>query len=403
MPKLTAFSVKDEDSEKPAPTFGDALSKFAFSGRITRSSSLLVKRSYSEIQAGSLKHESEDADSERSDHKSSAGKKKKRAKTHAGYAPPSKYAHLSGIPDSLGPNLICVFVGTNPGIKTAQKGHAYASPSNLFWKLLHQSGLTPDQRRPPEDDLKLPELYSLGNTNLVSRPTKDQAELSLQEMEESTPILEAKIMKYRPEAICIVGKGIWERIYKAKTGNKLGKEFQFGWQEGWRFGTVEGEYEGAKVFVAVSTSGLVAGYSMARKLEIMTEIGDWVNMRRRERGETAPKGLPSEVVEKAAKEREEKFRKRIVDWVDSVKVEEPEEVKEPEGVEEPEPEEEEEEDEEDEEEDVEQGFEIASEEMQERAGVRLVDLEAMAQNRPLRFEEEDDESLEGRLEHPDWA
>ncbi|KAF8254081.1 DNA glycosylase, partial [Wilcoxina mikolae CBS 423.85] len=221
--------------------------------------------------------------------------KKKRPK-HTGYAPPAKYAHLSGIPDALSTNLICVFVGTNPGLKTAATGHSYSAPSNLFWKLLHQSGLTPDQRRPPTDDLKLPELYSLGNTNLVSRPTKDQAELSLSEMEACVPVLEEKVRRWKPEAVCIVGKGIWERIYKVKAGKRL-KEFVFGWQEGWRFGGVEGEWEGAKVFVAVSTSGLVAGYSTERKLEIMTELGRWVEERRRERGETAPRGLSDEVVE----------------------------------------------------------------------------------------------------------
>ncbi|KAA8899169.1 uracil-DNA glycosylase-like protein [Sphaerosporella brunnea] len=281
---------EEEDPDKPTATFGGALSKFAFPAttRVTRSNTRSASASPQKRARSPVKEEpSEDTEVD-SKEAGTKSKKKKRSK-HPGYAPPSKYAHLSGIPDSLSANLICVFVGTNPGLKTAIKGHAYSSPSNLFWKLLHQSGLTPDQKRLPTDDLKLPELYSLGNTNLVSRPTKDQAELSHEEMEEGVPILEAKVQKFRPESVCIVGKGIWERIYKAKSGKKLGKEFQFGWQDGWRLGAVEGEYEGAKVYVAVSTSGLVAGYSTAQKLRIMTELGDWVNLRRKERGETAPR------------------------------------------------------------------------------------------------------------------
>lgn len=237
---------------------------------------------------------------------------KKRSR-HSGYAPPTKYAHLSGIPDVLAPNLILVFVGTNPGLLTAATGHAYSSPSNHFWRLLHTSGLTPDMKRPPTDDLKLPELYSMGCTNLVSRPTKDQAELSPAEMEAEVPVLEGKVRKWKPEAVCIVGKGIWERIYRVKEGGRLGREFKFGWQEGSRLGA-DREWEGARVFVALSTSGLVAGYSPKQKLDIMSVVGKWVNLRRGERGETAPRGLPAEVVEEKAREREEEFRRGLREW-----------------------------------------------------------------------------------------
>ena len=54
----------------------------------------------------------------------------KRAKTGPngkkppGYAPPEKYAHLKLLPDTLEDGLICAFVGLNPGIMTAAKGHA---------------------------------------------------------------------------------------------------------------------------------------------------------------------------------------------------------------------------------------------------------------------------------------
>ncbi|KAL3958807.1 hypothetical protein ACCO45_006969 [Purpureocillium lilacinum] len=70
-----------------------------------------------------------------------SGSKRKRAST--GYAPPSTYAHLPHLPDAILPNLIVLFVGLNPGVQTARTGHAYAHPSNLFWKLLFSSGITP--------------------------------------------------------------------------------------------------------------------------------------------------------------------------------------------------------------------------------------------------------------------
>ncbi|KAF9774401.1 hypothetical protein IL306_007604 [Fusarium sp. DS 682] len=203
-----------------------------------------------------------------------------------------KYAHLPLLRDTLVPNLICVFVGMNPGVQTATAGHAYAHPSNLFWRLLHTSGCT-DRRCRPDEDGDLPQLYSLGNTNLVGRPTRNTSELSKQEMAEGTPILEAKIRKYKPEAVCFVGKGIWEAVWRWKHGRDPTKqEFRYGWQdEAERLGVIESSgqvgdtgWNGAAVFVATSTSGLAASLSMQEKEAIWRDLGSWVQQRREQRG-----------------------------------------------------------------------------------------------------------------------
>ncbi|KAI6789836.1 DNA glycosylase [Hortaea werneckii] len=216
----------------------------------------------------------------------------KRKKPSSKYAPPSKYAHLPKLLDILEPDLICIFVGTNPGIRTATAGHAYAHPSNLFWKLLHSSGCT-DVRLPPENDVNLPEWYAMGNTNIVERPSKDAAELSKEEMAAGTPVLEEKIRRFRPEAVCIVGKGIWEAVWRYRYGRPLRKhEFRWGWQdEKERMGRVEageedeGEtaWDGAPVFVTSSTSGSAASLKPAEKELIWAPFGEWVRMRRHER------------------------------------------------------------------------------------------------------------------------
>lgn len=210
------------------------------------------------------------------------------------YAPPSTYAHLSPLTDILEPGLICVFVGCNPGIQTATAGHAYAHPSNLFWKLLYSSGCT-DRLLRPEQDVDLPRLYAMGNTNIVSRPTKDQSELSKQEMVNGTPTLEEKFRKYRPEAVCIVGKGIWEAIWKYKYGRAIkADEFHFGWQDEksnmGRCGPGEHEWQGSRVFVLCSTSGLAASLRPPQKEEIWKPLGEWVKKRREERGKSAREG-----------------------------------------------------------------------------------------------------------------
>lgn len=219
---------------------------------------------------------------------------RKRAK--AGYAPPSTYAHLPPLVDILAPGLLVLFIGLNPGVQTARSGHAYAHPSNLFWKLLYSSRITP-VRCTPEEDRTLPERFGLGNTNIVSRPSRNGSELSKAEMDDGVAILEAKIREHRPEVACIVGKGIWESIWRVRHGRNLRNSdgFAYGWQdESENMGVVhvasEGEgadsggFKGARVFVATTTSGLAAGMRPSEKEAVWRELGAWCEARRKERG-----------------------------------------------------------------------------------------------------------------------
>lgn len=225
--------------------------------------------------------------------------KRPRNKT-AGYAPPSTYAHLPLLPDAIAPNLLILFIGLNPGIQTATCGHAYAHPSNLFWKLLHSSGITPDRLVPASEDRSLPERYALGLTNIVARPSRNGSELSKAEMDAGVAVLEEKIARWRPEVVCVVGKSIWESVFRVRRGRGMRKEeFRYGWQgEGENMGVVEegdevaedgvegverGPWPGAKVFVATSTSGLAATLRPAEKEAIWAELGTWCQDRRRER------------------------------------------------------------------------------------------------------------------------
>ncbi|GAB7364617.1 hypothetical protein MBLNU230_g5421t1 [Neophaeotheca triangularis] len=208
----------------------------------------------------------------------------KKPRKTSSYAPPSTYAHLAPLTDILAPNLIAIFIGTNPGVRTAQAGHAYAHPSNGFWKSLHRSGCTDVLLRPHEDGT-LPARYGLGNTNIVDRPSRDAGELSRSEMVEGAGVLDGKVRRWRPESVCLVGKGIWEAVWRWRYGRGFGKgEFGWGWQGGERLGGVEGEWEGAAVFVTSSTSGLSASLRPHEKEAIWRPFGEWVRERRRERG-----------------------------------------------------------------------------------------------------------------------
>lgn len=277
----------------------------------------------SPARSGKRRHEPEDASvvptkTSRATTKSSAPSSaaagsrtpspKKRARTSSGYAPPSTYAHLSQLPDVVAPNLLILFVGLNPGLQTARSGHAYAHPSNLFWKLLYSSGITPERCR-AEEDRTLPARFALGNTNIVARPSRNGAELSRAEMDAGVAALEAKARRWRPEVVCLVGKGIWESVWRVRRGRAITKaEFRYGWQDrsedmgvGPGMGDEEGggvkeeeddgvkleeeeePFQGARIFVATSTSGLAATLRPEEKERIWKELGDWCKTRREER------------------------------------------------------------------------------------------------------------------------
>lgn len=123
----------------------------------------------------------------------------------------------------------------------------------------------------------------------MARPTRNGSELSKKEMDESVHVLEEKIRKFKPESVCVVGKSIWESIWRVRYGRKIRKEeFRYGWQEegeNMGVGVEKGEekWVGARVFVASSTSGLAATLLPAEKERIWRELGVWVEKRRSER------------------------------------------------------------------------------------------------------------------------
>ena len=136
----------------------------------------------------------------------------------------------------------------------------------------------------------MPKLYSLGLTNIVSRPTRDGSELSKAEMDAGVADLEAKVALQRPEAVAIVGKSIWESIWRVRHGSNIKKDqFKYGWQDdSERMGVIDtGEpaWSGARLFVATTTSGLAAGMRPHEKEQVWKELGDWVEMRRPERND----------------------------------------------------------------------------------------------------------------------
>jgi len=109
-------------------------------------------------------------------------------------------------------------------------------------------------------------------------------------------VLEEKCRWSKPEAVVIVGKGIWEAIWRWKYGRPIKKEeFNYGWQkDDERMGRCDG-WAGARVFVATSTSGQAAGMRPEEKERIWKPLGEWVEMRRKEGYVTPTKEEVSEI------------------------------------------------------------------------------------------------------------
>ena len=119
------------------------------------------------------------------------------------------WAHLR-LRDRIRPGVRVLFVGINPGVRSAQTGHHFAGFSNRFWKLLSESGLVPEPLT-YRDDARLTE-FGFGITNLIARPSPGIDDLSPVEYAEGWKILEKKIRRYKPEVVALVGITLFRAI-----------------------------------------------------------------------------------------------------------------------------------------------------------------------------------------------
>lgn len=186
---------------------------------------------------------------------------------------------LPPLPLMLEPGLVCVFIGFNPGIQSSLQGHFYAHRSNLFWKMIYESGCV-NEPLTCYDDRSMIERYRYGFHDLVLRPTRGIDDLDRAEMLDNVPRLERTLQTYAPAIVCFVGKGIWEKIYKNKTGRNLPKDgFTWGLQKNIDF-TFISKDRSTKLFVMPSTSGLAAGMSREHKLALWKELASIITQER---------------------------------------------------------------------------------------------------------------------------
>jgi TDG/mug DNA glycosylase family protein len=151
--------------------------------------------------------------------------------------------------DLVRPGLEILFVGINPGLKSARVGHYYAGPGNLFWRCLYESGLVPLRLR-PEEDRRLLE-FGIGITDCVSRPSRSASEVTSQEFRCAAPLLERRILRLAPRIVCFNGLAGYRACFDPLA----------------RPGLQDRSFGNTRAFVVPSSSTANAGYSREERVE----------------------------------------------------------------------------------------------------------------------------------------
>jgi TDG/mug DNA glycosylase family protein len=164
--------------------------------------------------------------------------------------------------DRIGPGLRVLFVGINPGVRSATTGHHFAGYSNRFWKLLCEAQLVPEKITYLDDD-RLAE-WGYGITNLVARPSPGIEDLRPAEYAAGWTALERKIRRFTPGIVALVGVTLYRAIRPLLAGeNGVGLAPVPALAVGRRPETIHG----SRVFVLPNPSGRNANFSYAEMLK----------------------------------------------------------------------------------------------------------------------------------------
>jgi len=107
------------------------------------------------------------------------------------------------LPPVLGPDLLVLFVGINPSLRSAEVGHHFARPGNRFYPALFAAGFTSRLLAPSEDG-ELPS-FRVGSTNIAARATRAADELSSEELREGAAELQALVERIQPRLVAMLG------------------------------------------------------------------------------------------------------------------------------------------------------------------------------------------------------
>jgi double-stranded uracil-DNA glycosylase len=159
------------------------------------------------------------------------------------------------VPDLVAPRLKVLFVGINPGLYSAAVRHHFARPGNRFWPVLHRAGFTPRRLAPHEERDLLK--YGCGITNLVNRATAKAEELTEKELRAGARHLAAKVRRYRPRAVAVLGVGAYQAAFGCARV---------------RLGEQPERMDNIRVWVLPNPSGLNANYQLPELARLFRKL-----------------------------------------------------------------------------------------------------------------------------------
>ena len=121
------------------------------------------------------------------------------------------------LPHYLRPGLRVVFIGYNPAIYSAEAGHYYARPGNMFWRQLSASGIA-GREVTFEDDALLMDEAGIGFTDLCCRATVRAEHLEPAEIAEGARRLHEELLEHQPRVAVFSGRGIYQHFGRHALG-----------------------------------------------------------------------------------------------------------------------------------------------------------------------------------------
>jgi double-stranded uracil-DNA glycosylase len=174
--------------------------------------------------------------------------------------------------DCVQPGVLVLFVGINPGLRSAQVGHHFAGHSNRFWKLLHESDLVSEPLTYREDR-RLSE-WQLGLTNIIGRCTAGIDALDPVEYRQGVASLKRKIRRYQPPIVALLGVTIFRMLFSPN-------EYVKGTLN---LGLTTRQLAGAQIFLLPNPSGRNAHYSHRQMLTAFYGLRDKMGQARKKHG-----------------------------------------------------------------------------------------------------------------------
>jgi double-stranded uracil-DNA glycosylase len=172
------------------------------------------------------------------------------------------------LPDYIATDLGILFVGINPGLRSAKVGHHFAGPSNRFWRLLYEANLVSEPLDYRQDGRLLE--WRIGLTNLVSRATAGMNGLTADDYAVGRLALMRKVRRYHPHVVALLGMTLYPILFPLEP-----KQMAF------RPGLQSIMLHKSAVVLLPNPSGRNASYSYQAMLSVFCTLSSWLSTKQR--------------------------------------------------------------------------------------------------------------------------